>query len=617
VARRLLKAPTLARSKSGSSRGHAAATRRPRTLTYIEPCLAAEIGTPPEGERWVHEIKEDGFRTVLCREGESVTLFSRGGHDWTKRYTTIAEDALKLSGGDLVIDGEMVVPRADGTTDFRALSQAVASHDSGPLQFRAFDILFHAGRDVRRLPLIERKALLQETLQAASDRFYFCEYADLDGPEVWKHAHLVQAEGIVSKRADSPYRSGRTSDWIKVPCQYRETFVVVGYAKEEGDRFDGLYLARRLNSQLVYAGKLERAGVKLAEIEPMMRRLDEIAIGKPPLRMDSEKPKARWARPILKAHVVHRGGEPPRLVRHAAFEGWDLTPEAPLLLDRLRARIAQTSKASNPIAVPKRKRGVPAENIMRALDGAVVPTLCDLKAHWRKVARQALPHLARRPLTLVRHVGGTTFYHMGPLPPLPEAVHWLKMRKADGKEGIRLWVDNLDGLLGLVEIGVVEVHPWAATIDDIERPDLMIFDLDAGDGVEWPLVLETALQLRDVLVDEGFECWPKLTGGTGLHLTAEIEPVLTHKQLHAYARSLAERLARTKPANYTTTPGAEHRVGKLFIDYFRNGRGASAVGCYSPRVRAGLPIALPTNWTTLERGIQPDAFTLGANRRKT
>jgi len=591
-----------------------APARRARALGYIDPCLAAEIGTPPPGKGWVHEIKEDGFRTQLCRQWEAVTLYSRGGHDWTKRYASIATEAVKLPGGDFVIDGEMVVPRSDGTTDFFALSKAVVGHDSAPLQFRAFDLLFHDGEDVRRLPLIERKARLQELIEKTSERFYFCEYAEIDGPEVWKHAHLVQAEGIISKRADSPYRSGRTNDWIKVPCQYRETLYVAGYAREANDRFDGLYLARRHNNRLVYAGKLERSGVKLAEIEPMMRKLDALAIEKPAISIDIEKPKARWVKPSLKANIVHRGGVPPRPVRHGIFEGWDETPEPPLILDRLRAAIAQ-SKASKPIAAPETARGAPAENIMRALDGAVVPTPSELKAHWRRVAHQALRHLARRPLTLVRHLAGTTFYHKGPLPSFPAHVHALKMRKADGTEGIRLWVDSLAGLLGLVEIGVVEVHPWAATIEDIERPDLMIFDLDAGDGIEWPFVVETAFRLREILAAEGFNCWPKLTGGSGLHLMAEIEPQLTHEQLHRYTKSLAERVARMQPGKYTTVPGAEQRVGKLFIDYFRNRRGASAVGCYSPRARPNLPIALPTSWIAVERGIRANAFTLGAKRR--
>jgi bifunctional non-homologous end joining protein LigD len=588
--------------------------RRKLALGYIDPCRAAEIGTPPPGERWVHEIKEDGFRTQLCRQWESVTLYSSGGHDYTKRYTIIAEEALRLPGGDFVIDGEMVVPRTDGTTDFFALSKAVSSHDSAPLQFRAFDILFRDGKDVRRLPLIERKALLRDVLEKTSERFYFCDYAEIDGPEVWKHAHLLQAEGIISKRADSSYRSGRTNDWIKVPCQYRETFYVAGYAREEDDRFCGLYLARRRNNQLVYAGKLDRRGVKLAEIEPLMRKLDAIAVERPGISIDIEKPKARWVEPIFKARVVHRGGKLPRPVRHGILEGWDEKAEVPRPVDRLRSRVIQFAPAAKPIVAPAIVRGVPAENIMRALDDAVVPTAAQLKDHWRKVAAKALPHLARRPLTLVRHVAGTTFYHMGPLPPLPKALKSLGMRKADGTQGVRLWVDDLAGLLGLVDIGVVEVHPWAATIDDIERPDLMIFDLDPGEGVEWPFVLEAALQLRDILSSEGFGCWPKLTGGSGLHLMTEVEPNLTHEHLHRYTKSLAELLSRTNPGRYTTTPGAQQRVGKLFIDYFRNRRGASAAGCYSPRARAGLPIAVPTTWKAMERGVRPKGLRITPSR---
>lgn len=586
------------------------------TRGYIEPCRAAEIGTPPRGEGWIHEIKEDGFRTQLHRQREHVTLYSSNGHDYTSRYGAIAAEALELLGGDFVIDGEMVVPRSDGTTDFRALSKAVSSHDSKPLQFRAFDILFHGGRDVRRRPLLERKALLKELLEGASERFYYCEHIELDGPVVWEHAHLVQAEGIISKRADSSYRSGRTQDWIKVPCQYRETFHVIGYAREEGDRFDGIYLARRMNNQLVYAGKMERAGVKkLADIEPIMRRLDEIAVDHPPLKMEIEKPKARWVKPVLKARVVHRGGAAPRPVRHGIFEGWDETRETPRLLDVLRTRVAESAMTRKPMPTPAIARGVPAENIMRALDDAVVPSIAELKAHWKKVARKALPYLARRPLTLVRHVAGTTFYHMGPLPPLPPAVHSLEMRKADGKKGLRLWIDDAAGLQGLVQLGVVEVHPWTATVDDIERPNQLIFDLDAGRGISWEFVIETASALRDLLAKEGFDCWPKLTGGSGLHLMAEVEPTLTHAEMHRYAKSLAEKIARREPIKYTTLAGAAQRIGKLFIDCFRNGRGATAIGAYSPRARPGLPIAMPTTWREIERGERPDAFGLGARRR--
>jgi bifunctional non-homologous end joining protein LigD len=313
---------------------------------------------------------------------------------------------------------------------------------------------------------------------------------------------------------------------------------------------------------------------------------------------NTPKPDAKWVEPVLQVNIRHRGGLIGERVRRPVFEG---------VADK-RAPILGNGK-------PKTPARVASENIMRELTDAVVPTASDLRAHWSRFAKRALPHLARRPLTLVRHVAGTTFYHMGPLPPLPSAVHQLEIRKADGKKGIRLWIDSLDGLIGLAEIGVVEVHPWAATIDDIERPDMLIFDLDPGDGVEWPFVAETALALRDLLTDEGFDSWPKLTGGTGLHLMAPIEPNLTHRQVHDYALGLADRIASRNPAKYTTLAGSSRRIGKLFIDHFRNGRGSSAIGTFSPRARSGLPIACPTTWKQIESGERTGGLRIAPGKR--
>jgi bifunctional non-homologous end joining protein LigD len=247
---------------------------------------------------------------------------------------------------------------------------------------------------------------------------------------------------------------------------------------------------------------------------------------------------------------------------------------------------------------------------MRELADAVVPTKAELIEHWRAVGSKALRHLARRPLTLVRHVAGVTFYHKGPLPPIPRAVHQLEIRKADGSPGIRVWVDDIAGLEGLVKMDVIEVHPWGAIVDDIERPDLMAFDLDAGEGIGWEFVRDTAFRLRDLLADEGFDCWPKLTGGSGVHLVAPIERGITHARLYAYALRLAERLAASDPQRYTTQAGAARRIGKLFIDVLRNRRGATAIGPYSPRARPSFPIAVPTTWAKLESGTAPDAFKL-------
>jgi bifunctional non-homologous end joining protein LigD len=206
-------------------------------------------------------------------------------------------------------------------------------------------------------------------------------------------------------------------------------------------------------------------------------------------------------------------------------------------------------------------------------------------------------------------VHGTTFYHRGPLPEIPPAVHRLTVQKREGGEGTRLWVDNLEGLLGLVEIGAVELHPWNCTVEDIEHPDVLVFDLDPGDGVEWSFVRETALRLRELLKSEGHtNAWPKLTGGKGVHLMVPIARGMTHDQAHAYCKALAERVAHTNPARYTTSAALAKRPGRLFIDYLRNGRGTTAIGTYSPRARPGFPIAAPITWKQLERSIKPDAF---------
>jgi bifunctional non-homologous end joining protein LigD len=213
-------------------------------------------------------------------------------------------------------------------------------------------------------------------------------------------------------------------------------------------------------------------------------------------------------------------------------------------------------------------------------------------------------------LKLVRHTRGTIFYHKGALPPIPESVHQLRIEKREGGEGVRVWVDSLAGLLGLVEMDVVEVHPWAATVDDIEHPDLLVFDLDPGGGVAWAFVIESALRLRKLLQDEGLDSWTKLTGGKGLHLMVPIDRDISHDAARLHCRRLAQRLEAADPAHYTTSSAPAKRNKRIYIDYLRNGRGTTAIGAYSPCARAGFPAAAPVTWAQVERGIRPDAFTI-------
>ena len=253
---------------------------------------------------------------------------------------------------------------------------------------------------------------------------------------------------------------------------------------------------------------------------------------------------------------------------------------------------------------------MPPENILQLLPDAVVPSKEELAVYWRKVAGRALKHLGRRPLKLVLHRHGTTYFHMGPLPPVPASVHQLRIRKREGGEGVRLWVDDLDGLLGLAEMGAVELHPWGATVDDIEHPDLLVLDLDPGEGVAWERVSDAALRLQDMLRDEGLSSWPKTSGGKGLHVMVPVDRSRTADQGRIFARSVVRRLAASDPASYTLAADPAEREGRIFLDYLRNGRGTTAIGAWSPRARPGFPIARPVTWNQVEHGISADAFTM-------
>jgi bifunctional non-homologous end joining protein LigD len=337
--------------------------------------------------------------------------------------------------------------------------------------------------------------------------------------------------------------------------------------------------------------------------------------------------EAVWIEPKLVAEVAFGHWTPGGLLRHAVFKGLreDKAPEevvgtpaeakdpapqpAPNTPEELK-RKPQPKPATTRSVARETKVGVPRENILQLLPDAVVPSKEELAAYWQRVGPAALEHLARRPLKLVFHRHGTTYFHMGPLPPVRPAVHQLKIQKREGGEGTRLWVDNVTGLLGLVEMGAVEVHPWGATVDDIEHPDVLVFDLDPGDDVPWEFVTDTALRLRELLDKEGLASWPKTTGGKGLHLMVPTERRRTADQARVYARSVVQRFARTAPDRYTLAADPDERQGRVFLDYLRNGRGTTAIGAWSPRARPGLPIARPVTWKDVENGIAADAFTM-------
>lgn len=440
----------------------------------------------------------------------------------------------------------------------------------------------------------------------------YAEHLDASGADVFEHACELGLEGIVSKRTDAVYRSGVTANWLKLKCIKSDTFPIIAFVEKLGAhprRIASLYIGRREGDRLLYAGKA-RTGYTLDAARRVRERLDPLIIRKSPLTAPIVKPKATWVIPEVLAEIEFSGVTDRGVLREAVFKGLreDLAPvpvEPPAPSPVRKPNAPQTKR--------KASHGVPPENILQLLPDAVSPSKDELVRYWERVADKALVHLGNRPLKLVRHTRGVTFYHKGELPGIPAAVHELRMQKREGGDGVRVWVDDLEGLLGLVLVmDVIELHPWNATVDDIERADRIVLDLDPGEGVPWDEVIGTALSLRDIMEAEGLESWPKVTGGKGIHLMAPLPKRIAHDAARLLARSLAQRLMRAAPDRYLLSAAPTARKGRIFFDYLRNGRGNTAVGAFSPRARRGSPIARPVTWRQVERGIPPDTFTMAS-----
>lgn len=597
-------------------RASASSKRRPAPLSdipgakkapfpaFIEPCDPTLRERVPPGDDWLFEIKADGYRAQLHRQGGRVKVYSRRGYDWTQQFRGIADAANALGSHDVALDGEAVAYGTNGLPDYQQLRRELGRRSSTRLHYLVFDLLYLDGYDLRGAPYLRRKELLQELLRGAPDTLVYVEPLKASGQRVYEEACRFGLEGVVGKRPDSRYRSGRQESWIKLKCNKSDNFPIVAFVEKLGAhprRIASLYIGRREGDKLLYAGKVQ-TGYGLQTAQEVREALDPLIIKFSPLSVPVKKPKATWVRPEIETEVEYGGLTDDGLLRAAVFKG---------LREDLRPADATSIAPTSPRPPRSGRRiGVPAENILQLLPDAVVPAREQLAAYWTKVSARALPFLGGRPLKLVRHIHGATFYHKGPLPnDIPAAVHQLRIEKREGGEGVRLWIDSLQGFLGLLEIGVIEVHPWNAAVNDIEHPDRLVFDLDPGEGVEWPFVIDTALRLRGILEAEGLKPWPKLTGGKGVHLMIPVAPEITHDEAHRYCKSIAQRLMHENLERYTVAAAMARRPGRLFIDYLRNGRGTTAVGAYSPRARPGFPIACPVSWKQIESGIAPDAFT--------
>jgi bifunctional non-homologous end joining protein LigD len=585
------------------------------------PQLATLVSTPPAGDDWVHEIKLDGYR-ILCRiDAGEVRLISRNGKDWSARFAEIAEAAASLPIESALLDGEVVVLDEAGRSDFQALQNvATAGAQQRNLFYFAFDLLHLEGRDITGLPLLKRKALLA-TLVGAAPAGGLLRYSDHivgHGKEFFEQACGTGLEGIISKRATSPYRSTRNTDWQKTKCLKRQEFVIVGYTEPSGSRsgFGALVLAvNDGNGQLIHSGRVG-TGFTDASLRELHRRLQRLETRTPSI-IDPPRGAAgrdiHWVKPSLVAEVAFTEWTGDGVVRHPSFQG--------LREDRKAEEIVRETEAS-PVAskAPDRARGaarrhpvgeaaqhaeiagVRLSNPDRILWPEQNVTKRQLAEYYADIADAMLPHVRDRALTLVRCPSGRQaqcFYQKHAGNGMPDIVPRMTVEEDDGPAEY-LRIDALPAVIALVQLGALEFHVTGSRADRQDRPDRLVMDLDPDEDLPWTDVVAAALLLRERLADLGLRSFVKTTGGKGLHVVVPIQRRTSWDDAKAFTRGVAEQFVAAWPGRFTATMSKKRRTGKIYIDYLRNSPSATSIAAWSTRARPGAPVATPLEWAELE-----------------
>jgi len=596
----------------------------------IEAQLASAAKSPPTGPAWVHEIKYDGYR-MLCRivRGQA-RLVSRTANDWTGDFDALARTLALLPVDDAWLDGEVVALDAKGRTSFQALQKALSATDSRNLKYLAFDLLYLNGFDLRDVALTERKRLLRELLSNAPPAIQYSEHFAVPGAAFLQNVGELGLEGMISKRGDLPYRGGRGPAWQKIKCMRRQEMVIGGFTDPEGSRqgFGALLLGvYEPDGKLAYSGKVG-TGFSDASLATLSRSLSALAQKTSPFHnppKGAEARRAHWVQPLLVAEVSFAEWTDDGTLRHPSFLG--LRPDK-RATDVVREHAAASSAGDAAEEPPPRLRspgGHRAVGDKNAVAGIVVSnpdkklypeakvTKRDLALYYAAVGDWMLPHVRGRPLTLLRCPNGWNeecFYQKKAEGGVNEAISRVEIQNGDGSVSLYMMADSVPAIVALLQMGVLEMHPWGSRAPRLGLPDRIIFDLDPDDAVEWEDLRQAALLVKTLLENIGLAPFLKTTGGKGLHVVVPIEPVVGWEDVKGFTKAVAEFLERTFPDRFTSKLLKISRRGKIFIDYLRNGEGATAVAAYSTRARANAPVSAPVAWDELSADLRFDRFNV-------
>jgi len=599
---------------------------------FIEPELAKLVDRPPEGDRWAHEAKLDGYRAQVHVNSGHTVIRTRTGLDWTDRFAAVAADAAALP--DCVIDGEIVALDERGLPSFSALQAALSAEKSQDLVLFAFDLLFEGREDLRTLPLADRKGRLEALLSArgVSRRLHYVKHLVSSGDAVFSSACKMGLEGIVSKLLDAPYRSGRSGGWSKSKCRAGQEVVIGGWTTEAGtvrSLLAGVYRG----DTLAYVGRVG-TGYGREVVKTLLPALRKFTRDRSPFDGDDAPPQEkniRWLKPVLVAEIEFAGWTGTGMIRQAAFKGLradkparDVVAEkteAPMVKQRSKANAAKpnAAKGSGPVVV----MGVTISHPDKALwpdagDGAnarnrVPVSKAELARYYESVGEWMLPHLTGRPSSLVRlpnGLGTEQFFQRHAVAGMSSLFTAVKVK---GDKAPYLQIDRVEALAAAAQIGALEIHPWNCAPGDPEVAGRFVFDLDPAPDVNFDAVILAALEVRDRLKAAGLESFCKTTGGKGLHVVA---PLMTGKTAvrwpvaKNFAHIICAQMAADSPAKYLDTMSKSQRGGRIFLDYLRNDRTATAVAVLSPRARDGAPVSMPVLWKDVRRGLDPKRFTL-------
>jgi bifunctional non-homologous end joining protein LigD len=600
-------------------------TPRVKLPASLECQLATAVEAAPTGAGWWFETKFDGYRMLARVDARGTRLFSRSGRDWTERFPRIVAELGRLALGPSWLDGEIVVLDEHGLSRFQRLQNALDAGEDAALRYFVFDAPYLNGTDLRARPLRERKALLERALARAGDGpVRLSQHLDLDAATAQRDACEMGFEGLIAKRVDAPYRAARTRDWLKLKCRKRQEFVVVGYTEPAGSRthFGALLLAyAEKRAAWRFAGRVG-TGFDRARLSRLAGRLRALEVEAPALAVPRQPGRVHWVKPELVVEVEFAEWTDDGLVRQASFVGVREDKPAravgrersvaPPRAARLAAARTHAARIAQP-ALPADARITHPERIVFPKDGRLSTgvTKVALAEYYARIAPVLLPHLVSRPLSIVRApdgLEGERFFQKHAHGHFPKAVGALRIVDAHGATQEHLCVRDLAGLLGLVQMGTVELHGWGSRAKTIERPDRLAFDLDPDEGLPWARVVEAAQLARTTLDALGLATLPMTTGGKGLHLVAHVAPKADWAAIEAFAKGVAEYLARTLPSAFTANMSKAKRRGKIFLDYLRNQRSATAVMPYSVRLKPGATVATPISWAELARGVDPGRF---------